>query len=387
MRDNMRVNSPRASLPPIASLAPGDMPVVDFAALVRDASDAIVTLDLSGRVTSWNAAAMHLLGHPAADVLGSAAPHTIPPDALPEPGRRASRRRHRDGYLLEVIVTVSPIHDALGAIVGWSEVMMPLAPDGTPSGSGDADLEYALASALQNGEFEVMYQPIFRLADRRPVGAEALLRWHRQDDSVLLPDRFIHIAERDGLIAGIGLFVMRKACAQVRAWIQDGAHALPLSVNVSAHQFRLPDFVPAFSAAIRESGVDPRWFKLEVTESALIEDSLTAAAKLTELRTLGVSVAIDDFGVGHSSLSRLRQYPIDTLKVDRSFVRDIASDVIAREVVGAIVRLAHKLGMSVVAEGIETEAQFEALAELGCDAGQGFLLGRAMSAEAIARLR
>ncbi|MBU3693871.1 MAG: EAL domain-containing protein [Rhodocyclaceae bacterium] len=385
MRHNIAVNSAISPVPPAAALSGSDVPV-DFAALVRDSGNAIVTLDPAGRVTSWNPAAMQLLGYAAGEVAGCVAPHLPGPGDLPEPGRRVARRRHSEGHLVDVLATVSPILGADGTLAGWSEILVPLAADGAPLASGKPDIDLALRGALHNGEFELLYQPIFRLADRRPIGAEALLRWHRRDNGILLPDRFVHIAERDGLIADIGLFVMRSACAQIGRWLGQGAQALPLSVNVSAHQFRLPDFAPSFAAAIRESDVDPHWLKLEVTESALIEDPASASAKLAELRALGVGIAIDDFGVGYSSLSRLRQYPIDTLKIDHSFVRDIASDAIAREVAGAIIRLAHKLGMTVVAEGIETEAQFAVLQELGCDAGQGFLLGRPTLADEIIRL-
>lgn len=237
----------------------------------------------------------------------------------------------------------------------------------------------ALELALQRGELQLVYQPVFRLCDRQPTSAEALLRWHRADGTALPPDVFIPCAERTGLIDAIGLFVLSGACAQIKAWKHQGVRALPVSVNVSAHQFRSPDFALAFAGVIEASGIDPRWLKLEITESALVEDPATASARLDELRALGVGIAIDDFGVGYSSLSRLRHYHIDTLKLDHSFVRDIAEDVIAREVAATIIRLAHRLGMTVVAEGIETEAQCTTLLELGCDCGQGFLLSRPLT--------
>ena len=244
----------------------------------------------------------------------------------------------------------------------------------------------ALESALCKGELDLVYQPVFRLYDRRPTSAEALLRWHRADGVDVLPEIFIPCAERTGLIDAIGLFVLRAACDQINAWRQQGVRALPVSVNVSAHQFRAPDFAIAFARVIATSGIDPRWLKLEITESALVEDPATASVRLDELRALGVGIAIDDFGVGYSSLSRLRQYHIDTLKLDHSFVRDIADDLIAREVAATIIRLAHRLGMTVVAEGIETEAQCTTLLELGCDCGQGFLLSRPLPGDAIPAL-
>lgn len=360
--------------------------MADLAALVRDAADAIVALDPLGRVTCWNPAAERLLGHRASATIGQPAPHLPSATRLPSVGRGIVHRIHADGTVLELLATVSPIHGTDGSLSGWSEILRPIdlaveAPDG-----GEGDTARLLAGALDRGELEVLYQPIFRLSDRHPVGAEALLRWRHPADGVVLPDRFIHLAERDGLIPRFGLFALRHACAQIAEWTRSGARVLPLSVNVSAHQFRLPEFATTFAASITSAGIDPRWLKLEITESALVEDPVAASARLGELRALGVGIAIDDFGVGHSSLSRLRQYPIDTLKVDRSFLRDVASDPISREVMGAIIRLAHKLGLSVVAEGIETPGQLEALVDLGCDAGQGFLLARPMSAAEFAAL-
>lgn len=241
----------------------------------------------------------------------------------------------------------------------------------------------ALESALREDELRILYQPVFRLHDRQITSAEALLRWPLGDGREIPPDLFISCAERTGLIDEIGIFVLRGACEQITAWKRHGPRALPVSVNVSAHQFRAPDFAMRFAAVIEASGIDPRWLKLEITESALVEDPVTASARLDELRALGVGIAIDDFGVGYSSLSRLRQYRIDTLKLDHSFVCDVADDVIAREVAATIIRLAHRLGMTVVAEGIETEAQRTTLLELGCDCGQGFLLSRPLAGDEI----
>lgn len=394
LRHNTQVNSPLRpgqSAPTSGTGSTATVAAVDLAALVRDAADAIITLDTLGRVTGWNPAAERLLGHRCENVLGRAAPHLPPPHRLPGssvpgPGRGVVHRLHAGGYIVELLASVSPINGADGALQGWSEILRAVTPDTQPLALVEEDIARLLAGAPERGELEIVYQPIFRLADRQPVGAEALLRWHRPADGVLLPDRFIHLAERDGLITSFGLFAMRRACDQVAAWQHAGVRALPVSVNVSAHQFRLPDFATTFAAAIAQAGIDPTWLKLEITESALVEEPAVASARLAELRALGVGIAIDDFGVGYSSLSRLRQYPIDTLKVDRSFVRDIATDPISREVMGAIIRLAHKLGLTVVAEGIEASAQLEVLLELGCDAGQGFLLARPMSAAELGAL-
>ena len=363
-----------------------DIPAVDFAAMVQDAGEAIVTLDLAGHVTSWNAAAETLLGYRAIDIRGLPAPHLLPAGRLLAAGRRITVRRHSSGRAVQLVASVAALRDAEGSAIGWSEVLTRLPDAAGPAVPDDAELAPALAHALEQGQLHLLYQPIFRLSDRCAVGVEALLRWHTGGDSHLLPGQFIPCAEREGLIGPIGLFVLRSACAQIATWMHNGGRVLPVSVNVSAHQFRLPDFAAAFAEAIEQSGIDPRWLKLEVTESAIVEDPDTASAQLDTLRALGVSIAIDDFGVGYSSLSRLRQYHIDTLKLDHSFVRDIADDAIAREVAGTVIRLAHRLGMTVVAEGVETEAQYETLLTLGCDYGQGFLLARPLSESEIPAL-
>jgi len=323
----------------------GTPPAIDFAAVVQQAAEAIVTLDLDGQVTSWNGAAEALLGHRSAEIMGIPAPHLLPAGRVPAIGRRITVRRHSNGRAVQLIAAVAALQDPAGMVIGWTEMLTPLPETTGVAAPDDAELAPALAMALEKGE-------------------------------LLLPSQFIQCAEREGLIGAIGLFVLRGACAQIAAWRRGGVRVLPISVNVSGHQFRLADFASSFAAAIEESGIDPHWLKLEITESAIVEDPDTAAARLDELRAIGVGIAIDDFGVGYSSLSRLRQYHIDTLKLDQTFLRDIADDAIAREVAGTVIRLAHRLGMTVVAEGIETEAHCATLLELGCDCGQVFLLAR-----------
>ena len=380
------MNSQNARRGPTTNATPGGKEGIDFDAVVKGAAAAIVTVDRGGCISSWNDAAEALLGYREAAVLGQPAPHIHPVGRAPAPGRHVASRIHRDGRTLYLQVAVATIRDGDGIAAGWSEILQPLPDDDTASTADDEAIASGLASAIQRGELHLLYQPVFRLHDRQPVGVEALLRWHRADGTVLLPDLFIPSAERVGLIGAIGMFVLRGACEQIAAWRRDGARALPVSVNVSAHQFRRPDFAAVFAAAISASGIDPRWLKLEITESAIVEDPATASARLDDLRAIGVGISIDDFGVGYSSLSRLRHYRIDTLKLDHSFVRDVADDAIAREVAGTIVRLAHRLGMTVVAEGIETEGQCTTLLELGCDCGQGFLLSRPLPGGEVAAL-
>jgi len=385
LRDTHRVN-PQTPQPDVPDAASAGATGVDYQAVVRDAGEAMVTYDPAGRVTSWNAASESLLGYRAADVLGRVAPHLASTDPLPHGGRGLVDRRHRDGRDIALLVSVAAWHDRQGGVAGWTEILRAL-PDTLPAPSGVAlTAARSLARALENAEMHLVYQPIVRLRDRQVVSAEALLRWRDPTGDELSPDRFIGDAEREGMVGALGLFVLRSACAQLAAWRRDGQTTLPVSINVSARQFRLPDLSLSFAAALREYQIDPQWLRLEITESAIVDEPDIAAARIAELRALGISIAIDDFGVGYSSLSRLRQYPIDTLKIDHSFVRDIATDHVAREVAGAVIMLAHKLGMTVVAEGVETEAQYDTLVALGCDCGQGFLLGRPLPPNELAAL-
>ena len=236
----------------------------------------------------------------------------------------------------------------------------------------------AMYRGLQHGEFEVFYQPVVCLADRAVLGTEALLRWHHPQRGLLKPAAFIGLAESSGLIVPIGAFVLRTACLQARAWQLDPGPHVPssMSINLSARQFTQPDLAALVASALSESGADPAGISFEITESAAMDDAVAAVATLHELKELGVGLTIDDFGTGYSSLTYLKRFPVDGLKVDKSFVSGLDTDAGDTAIVTAVIDLAHSLGIVAIAEGVETAAQLERLRSLGCDSAQGYYLGR-----------
>jgi EAL domain-containing protein (putative c-di-GMP-specific phosphodiesterase class I) len=246
-------------------------------------------------------------------------------------------------------------------------------------------LENALRRALDNGEFEVHYQPLFDLRDRSITGFEALLRWYPPGGDPVPPAQFIAVAEESGLIVPIGEFVLREALQQARTW-QAAGRALYVAVNVSAVQLSRPSFVERLRRVIDETGLDPALVELEVTEGVIIAGAGEARDAIDQIAALGVGIAIDDFGTGYSGLAYLKRLPIDTVKIDQSFVRDLTIDPDDAAIVTAIVAMARSLGVDVVAEGVETEEQLAELQRLGCHRAQGFLLARPMTAAAVARL-
>lgn len=242
-----------------------------------------------------------------------------------------------------------------------------------------------LRGALDNGQFRLEYQPQF-LADGELVGFEALLRWDHPERGAIPPSTFIPIAEETGLVVPIGKWVLDQACRQVAAWRAAGYETLRVAVNVSTLQLERPDWVATISAALTSNGLPPSALELELTESVVMKNCERAAERLTELRTLGISAAIDDFGTGYSSLKYLQNLPIDTLKIDQSFVRNL-NPLSNREsgngaIVRAIVTLAQQLGLRVVAEGVETNDELTMLRRLGCDLVQGYLFAKPMAVEA-----
>jgi diguanylate cyclase (GGDEF)-like protein len=239
-------------------------------------------------------------------------------------------------------------------------------------------LEFDLRRALERGEIILHYQPQVEMATGRIVGAEALVRWQHPRLGLIPPAEFIPLAEATGLIVPIGEWVLRAAIRQCGDWQEGGLAPLRVAVNLSARQFQQPDLVEVVRASLLEAGFEPARLELEVTESSVVSDRDAAVAALRELRAMGVRVAIDDFGTGHSSLSHLKHLPVDTLKIDRSFIRDMAADPNDEAIVGAVVKLGHSLGLNVTAEGVEEEAQSSLLGALGCDEAQGYLFGRAL---------
>jgi diguanylate cyclase (GGDEF)-like protein/PAS domain S-box-containing protein len=249
-------------------------------------------------------------------------------------------------------------------------------------------LEQALRGALGRGELTVSYQPQLGLADGALVGAEALTRWRHPERGMIPPAVFIPLAEEMGIVGEIGAWVLGEACRQVAAWQSDG-FALPrVAVNLSAAQLEEPDLASRVQSALDDAGVGPERLELEVTESMVMGQSGMAEAVLADLRGLGVELAMDDFGTGHSSLVQLRRLPLARLKIDLSFVRDIGHDATAEEIVRAITAMAGGLGLETVAEGVETEAHADFLREAGCTLGQGYLWSRPVPApELLAAVR
>jgi EAL domain-containing protein (putative c-di-GMP-specific phosphodiesterase class I) len=239
-----------------------------------------------------------------------------------------------------------------------------------------ADMEAELRLALEERQFELYYQ-VQVDSRRRPLGAEALLRWHHPERGMVAPGLFIPLAEETGLIVPIGSWVLQTACAQLKAWASDElTRDLKLAVNVSVRQFRQPDFVAQVRRVVLESGVRPSHLKLELTESMVLENVDDTIAKMRELKLLGVSFSMDDFGTGYSSLQYLKQLPLDQIKIDQSFVRDIESSGNDATIVQTIIAMGGSMGLDVIAEGVETEAQREFLDEHGCYAFQGYLFGK-----------
>lgn len=237
-------------------------------------------------------------------------------------------------------------------------------------------LEWALRRAVEKQEFELVYQPQVCLRTRRVIGVEALLRWASPSRGLLAPYHFISALEEFSLIQEVGEWVLLEACGQARSWHESGLEPLRVSVNVSAQQFDDPSFIDKVRAALLESGLPPEALELELTESMLMDDAAQASAVLRELRAIGVRVAIDDFGTGYSSLAYLHEFPLNVLKIDKNFVQSVEEGSPGGPISNLIIGLGQNLGLDVLAEGVETEAQFEHLRSQGCDYAQGYLFAR-----------
>ncbi len=241
------------------------------------------------------------------------------------------------------------------------------------------ELRAELDHAIHDGQLTLEYQPIVRLSDAHPAGFEALLRWNHPVRGRLLPDAFIDVAEESGLVVPIGEWVLKTAIAAATTWRRGQSYGAPyVAVNVSARQFRTPGFVRVVKRELAANNLPASCLMLEITESLLLRDDDQVWEDLAEVRRLGVRVAIDDFGTGYSSLSYLRHVPLDVLKIDRLFTGTVTTSTQQRALVDGIVRLAHTLGLEVVAEGIETTLERDLLRRIGCPYGQGFLFSRPM---------
>jgi predicted signal transduction protein with EAL and GGDEF domain len=256
----------------------------------------------------------------------------------------------------------------------------------TPAMDSDAqqnfDLVRDLRQAMANNQLELHFQPKVDAKSGRVTAAEALVRWQHPTRGLVMPDQFIPLAERSGLIGPLGNWVIEAACKQARAWRERGLR-MRVAINLSAFQMRQDDIADRIADTLQRYRIHPSLLTCEITESAAMEDTRATQATMRRLGELGAHLSIDDFGTGYSSLSYLRQLPAEELKIDRSFVMDLEHSADARAVVDAVVKLAHALGLKVVAEGVENPRQQQILVELGCDELQGFLFAKPMTARAL----
>jgi EAL domain-containing protein (putative c-di-GMP-specific phosphodiesterase class I) len=243
-----------------------------------------------------------------------------------------------------------------------------------------------LRRAIQQSDLRVLYQPQMDIVSGRIIGAEALVYWQDSVEGLIPPTRFIPIAEENSLIVEIGDWVLREACKQGRQWLDSGLPPITLAVNVSSHQFRRHDINAFVVAVLAETGFPAGLLELEITETGLMENRENATDVFTKLRARGITLAIDDFGTGYSSLAYLKRFPIDVLKIDKSFIEDIPHNKDDMQIAATIVAMGHTLGFKVLAEGVETPQQLAFLLKNGCDTYQGFIKSHPVQAEEFAKL-
>jgi diguanylate cyclase (GGDEF)-like protein len=248
------------------------------------------------------------------------------------------------------------------------------------------DLEAHLREALARHEFSLCYQPLVDTRTEALVGVEALLRWNRPGGESVSPVVFVPVAEECGLMVALGEWVLRSACCQMKAWLDEGLPAIQLSVNLSGHQLREGDFARAVAAVLEETGFPAQYLQVELTESGVITQDATTVSQLQKLKDLGVTIAIDDFGTGYSALGYLRRFPVDVIKIDRSFVGAMSANSDDAAFVCAVIAMARRLELTVVAEGVETTEQLSFLKENACDLAQGFLFSTPLPSEEFRRL-
>jgi EAL domain-containing protein (putative c-di-GMP-specific phosphodiesterase class I) len=238
---------------------------------------------------------------------------------------------------------------------------------------------------LEREQLRLHYQPQVDLRTGTVIGLEALVRWERPDHGMMAPARFIRIAEETGLILSIGEWVLHTASLQNKAWQDQTLPKMRIAVNLSPQQFRQKDFARRIREILSHTGLEPEYLEVELTESTLMADVESTVRTLSELREAGVQISLDDFGTGYSSLSYLKRFPIDTLKIDQSFVQEITSDADSKAIADAIIAMAHSLHLSALAEGVETEGQLALLRARGCDQLQGNLFSKPLPPEALAQ--
>jgi EAL domain-containing protein (putative c-di-GMP-specific phosphodiesterase class I) len=243
------------------------------------------------------------------------------------------------------------------------------------------ELEMDLREGLQNSEFFLVYQPIFDLSDMRPSAVEALIRWEHPSRGVVQPEEFIPLLEETGLIAEIGGWVLREACAQGANWRRAGC-AIEMAVNVSARQLDSDEFVTEVREALHRSGLEPKALTIEITETTLMRDTEQTIRRLSAIKSLGVRIAIDDFGTGYSSLTHVQKFPVDSLKIDRSFIAGLKDNKEGEALIHTLVQLGKALSIETVAEGIEMQQELSLLQGERCDSGQGFLFAKPLDLQA-----
>ncbi len=248
------------------------------------------------------------------------------------------------------------------------------------------DMEKALREAIERGEFALHYQPKVELANGNICALEALLRWDRPDYGAVSPAVFVPILESLGLIVPVGRWVIEQVCQQIAEWQRSDIGAVEVSVNVSGHQLIEGDLIADIAHSLESTGVEAHWLEVELTEGSLMENTQHTIASLQRLRAMGVKISIDDFGTGYSSLAYLRRFPIDTLKIDIAFIREVTTNPQDAAITRTIIELAHSLKLRVVAEGVETQAQLAFLKEAGCDQIQGYLFSRPLPVVTLERL-
>jgi diguanylate cyclase (GGDEF)-like protein/PAS domain S-box-containing protein len=247
-------------------------------------------------------------------------------------------------------------------------------------------MERRLSEALKNHEYVLTFQPYYHLSTRKIAGAEALLKWNNNEFGIVSPAKFIPMLEETGMIIDVGTWALKTACKQIKLWTVLNGPPFPVAVNLSPSQFLHEYLVETVESSIREAGIDPRHLTLEITESTFMKNQEYAIGVLRRLKELGVTISIDDFGTGYSSLSYLKKFPVDYVKIDQSFIKDVALDPDATSLVSAIIQMTHSLNLKTIAEGIETEEQWKLLRLLRCDMAQGFYFSHAVSPQELEKL-
>jgi PAS domain S-box-containing protein len=370
-------------------------------ALLDQVREAIIVLGIDHRVWLWNKNAELLYGWSADEAVGRPIATLLHADGMVFADACKTVYAHgewhgeitqprKDGCMVAAQARWTRLADEQGrpfAIVAiHSEAagrnpMHYAEPGMAQAVSARAALLADLRQGLQNNDFTLHYQPQVDAAGI-PTGAEALVRWRHPQRGLVSPAEFIPLAEQTGLILALDRWVLQAACTQLAAWARSPATAhLTLAVNMSACQFRHPDFVGYVLAVLERTGADPRRLKLEVTEGSLIDDVEETIATMNKLKAHGLGFSLDDFGTGYSSLAYLKRLPLDQLKIDQSFVRDVLTDPNAATIAHAVVTLGQSLGLAVIAEGVETECQRDFLARHNCDAFQGYLFSPAIPAD------